>query len=188
MINPWNMIFFEASEVNTISSVLIPDHNILSCLSDNRDNIESTVEIVDDMNQPVPFRVLHVTESNTCVSQKSNVTITCYNFLHHEQSSSFWFHYSYSWDETISFVIELLHMFFSFITASNNMNINCNTIYDCSVKHWKWVFLFFWLNLVACYIWLLTDTSIWFSNRVYLIKCWPVCIFCIGLILNILNG
>ena len=74
MINPWNMIFFEASEVNTISSVLIPDHNILSCVSDNRDNIESTVEIVDDMNQPVPFRVLHVTESNTCVSQKSNVT------------------------------------------------------------------------------------------------------------------
>jgi hypothetical protein len=60
--------------VNTISSVLIPDHNILSCLSDNRDNIESTVEIVDDMNQPVPFRVLHVTESNTCVSQKSNLT------------------------------------------------------------------------------------------------------------------
>jgi hypothetical protein len=62
-------------------------------------------------------------------------TITCYNFLHHEQSLSFWFHYSYSWDETISFVIELLHMFFSFITASNNMDINCTTIYDCSVKH-----------------------------------------------------
>ena len=62
-------------------------------------------------------------------------TITGYNFFQHEQSSSFWFHYCYSWDETISFVIELLHMFFfSFITASNNMDINCTTIYDCSVK------------------------------------------------------
>jgi len=58
---------------HTISSALIPDHNILSGVSDNRDNIESTVEIVDDMNQPVPFRVLPVTESNTCVNQKSNV-------------------------------------------------------------------------------------------------------------------
>ena len=35
---------------HTISSVMIPDHNILSRVSDNRDNIESSVEIVDDMN------------------------------------------------------------------------------------------------------------------------------------------
>ena len=48
---------------------MIPDHKILSCASDNRDSIESTVEIVDDMNQPVPFSVVPVTESNTCQSK-----------------------------------------------------------------------------------------------------------------------
>ena len=53
---------------------MIPDHTIVSCVSDNLDNIESRDEIVDDMNQPVSFSVVPVTEPNIYISQKSNAT------------------------------------------------------------------------------------------------------------------